>query len=84
MNPSLPTRDGHMLMVRIATGWNNCEYRSYQFVDPTGEDEDAVLAETADSWRRREGMQIAPTQTEQREMRAVVQKRLVPYLKIKA
>jgi hypothetical protein len=72
------------MMRWIATGWNNCEYRSYQFIDPTGEDEEAALAETPDSWRRREGMQIAPTQTEQREMRSVVQKRLMPFLKIKA
>jgi broad specificity phosphatase PhoE len=78
------TDDWYGIPPTRATGWNNCEYRSYQFIDPTGEDEEAALAETPDSWRRREGMQIAPTQTEQREMRSVVQKRLIPYLKIKA
>lgn len=64
-----------MLTKSIATGWRNCEYRSYQFADPNGDDEDAALAETPDSWRRREGKQIAPTLTEQRQLRSVVQKR---------
>ncbi|KAG9250437.1 histidine phosphatase superfamily [Emericellopsis atlantica] len=67
-----------------ATGWNNCEYRSYQFVDPTGKDEDAALQETPESWRRRQGLRVAPTRTEQKEMRAAVQKSVAPYLHISA
>lgn len=73
-----------MLTRRIATGWRNCEYRSYQFVDPTGDDEDAALAELPESWRRREGLQVAPTLTEQREMRSIVQKRIAPTFKAQA
>ena len=72
------------MLTTIATGWSNCEFRSYQFVDPTGQDEDAAIQETPESWRRRQGLQRVPTQTEQREMKAAVQKSLTPLLGIKA
>lgn len=75
------TDDWYGIPTKSTTGWRNCEYRSYQFADPTGTDEDAALKETADSWRRREGLQIAPTLTEQRELRSVVQKRIAPTFK---
>lgn len=67
----------------VATGWANCEFRSYQFVDPTGQDEDAALRETEESFQRRRGDIKAPTQTEQRELRPVVLEQMSPYLNIK-
>ncbi|KAJ6437692.1 phosphoglycerate mutase family protein [Purpureocillium lavendulum] len=66
-----------------ATGWANCECRSYQFADPTGEDEDAALVETEESRRRRTTSKPL-SGVEKRQMRAVVQERMIPYLKIKA
>ncbi|KAJ2983145.1 hypothetical protein NQ176_g915 [Zarea fungicola] len=39
----------------LRSSWANCEYRSYQFVDPTGQDSDASLRETVSSWQRRKG-----------------------------
>jgi len=77
------TDDWYGIPSGSATGWSNCEIRSYQFVDPTGQDEDAAIQEIPESWRRRQGLQKPPTTTEQREMRAAVQKSLAPLLKIK-
>uniref|UniRef100_A0A0B7K7N4 Phosphoglycerate mutase family protein n=1 Tax=Bionectria ochroleuca TaxID=29856 RepID=A0A0B7K7N4_BIOOC len=77
------TDDWHGIPTGSATGWANCQFRSYQFVDPTGQDDEAELVETAESWRRRQGDQIPPTRTELREMRAVVQEDVIPYLYIK-
>ncbi|KAF5018416.1 hypothetical protein F66182_9590 [Fusarium sp. NRRL 66182] len=65
-----------------ATGWDNCEFRSYQFVDPTGQDEDAALRETEESWKRRQGSITPPTATEQRQLRPVVLKQISPYLNL--
>ncbi|KAM0543377.1 hypothetical protein ACHAPJ_012336 [Fusarium lateritium] len=65
-----------------ATGWSNCEYRSYQFVDPTGQDEDAALRETEESWQRRQGSATAPTATEQRQLRPIVIKQVAPFLNL--
>ncbi|EEU47459.1 uncharacterized protein NECHADRAFT_92004 [Fusarium vanettenii 77-13-4] len=76
------TDDWHGVPDGRATGWSNCEFRSYQFVDPTGEDEDAALRETEESWQRREGNTIAPTQTEQRELRPIVLEKMAPYLNL--
>ncbi|KAF7544458.1 hypothetical protein G7046_g9784 [Stylonectria norvegica] len=77
------TDDWHGVPEGEATGWANCEFRSYQFVDPTGEDEDAALKETEESWQRRQGSTIAPTQTEQKQLRPVVLKQMSPYLNLK-
>ncbi|KAF9771977.1 hypothetical protein IL306_010363 [Fusarium sp. DS 682] len=63
-----------------ATGWSNCEYRSYQFVDPTGNDEDATLLETEESWKRRQGDTKPLTLTELRQLKAAAQKQVIPYL----
>lgn len=63
-----------------ATGWLNCEYRSYQFVDPTGKDEDAALRETSESWRRRHGNSIPLTVTEQLELRPLMIEKMGDYL----
>ncbi|KAK7425843.1 hypothetical protein QQZ08_007692 [Neonectria magnoliae] len=63
-----------------ATGWTNCEYRSYQFVDPTGKDEEAALRETSESWSRRHGSLVQLTATEQRELRPLMIEKMGPYL----
>jgi broad specificity phosphatase PhoE len=76
------TDDWHGIPDGRATGWNNCEYRSYHFVDPTGADEDAALLETEESWRRRQGDLKPLTQTELREIRSVAQRKVAPYLHI--
>ncbi|RGP70171.1 phosphoglycerate mutase family [Fusarium longipes] len=65
-----------------ATGWSNCEFRSYQFVDPTGKDEDAALLETEESWHRRRGDTKPPTATELRQVKPVAQKAMAPYLNL--
>lgn len=50
------------------TGWQNTEWRSYEFV--SGEDEEASLRETKESRERRRGMETPLTETEQRELRS--------------
>jgi hypothetical protein len=67
--------------VCLATGWENAEYRSYEFADPTGEDPGASLKETSESWERRRGREIQPTETEQRELMGIYYKEVGPYLK---
>lgn len=52
------------------TGWANTEYRSYQFVDKTGEDPNASIEELPESRRRRQGSEIPLTDAETRELRA--------------
>ncbi|KAJ8125030.1 hypothetical protein O1611_g8610 [Lasiodiplodia mahajangana] len=52
------------------TGWENTEYRSYQFKDTTGQDPNASIEELPESRRRRQGSEIPYTDTEMREMRA--------------
>lgn len=69
----------------LATGWSNCMCRSYQFAEALDDEDDVRLVETKESWGRREPASKQPlTATEQREIRAVVQKHMVPLLKIKA
>lgn len=58
----------------IAYPWGNCEHRMYEFTDPTGQDGNATLRETDDSWRRRKGEQRRYTDAEQMEMRGVMRK----------
>lgn len=67
----------------IATNWKNCEYRSYKFADATGKDEDAKLVETDESWRRRRGSEARLTDQEQDELRRMLQREIVPTLKVK-
>jgi hypothetical protein len=67
--------------VNVATSWRNCEYRTYQFVDPTGQDPDAQLRETDESWRRRHGSLKVPTAEEQRELRQLMVRELSPFFK---
>ncbi len=58
------------------TGWDNTEWRSYEFVEAEGGDADAALRETRVSWRRRRGSAIGLTETEQMELRAVAKEHL--------
>ncbi|OAA70271.1 phosphoglycerate mutase family protein [Cordyceps fumosorosea ARSEF 2679] len=64
-----------------ATSWKNCEYRSYQFVDLTGADEDAAIVETDESWQRRRGDKPRLSQHDLDELRVVAHGRIVPHLK---
>ncbi|KAI0864446.1 phosphoglycerate mutase-like protein [Xylaria cubensis] len=52
------------------TGWLNTEYRSYKFVDKTGQDSNASLEELPESRRRRKGALVPYTDAEMMEMRA--------------
>jgi hypothetical protein len=56
----------------VGTGWENCEYRSYEFKDPTGADPHASLRETKTSWRRRRGSAKGLSETEKQQLRAVM------------
>ncbi|KAG8671415.1 hypothetical protein FPOAC2_04752 [Fusarium poae] len=76
------TDDWYGVPAERATGWSNCEFRSYQFVDPTGKDEDAALLETEESWHRRRGDTKPPTVTELRQVKPVAQKAMAPYLNL--
>ncbi|GKT99832.1 phosphoglycerate mutase family protein [Fusarium langsethiae] len=76
------TDDWYGVPAERATGWSNCEFRSYQFVDPTGKDEDAALLETEESWHRRRGDTKPPTATELRQVKPVAQKAMAPYLNL--
>ena len=52
------------------TGWENTEFRSYEFVEDDGKGEDtASLRETEESRRRRHGDEKPLTRTEQMELR---------------
>ncbi|KAF4452222.1 phosphoglycerate mutase family protein [Fusarium austroafricanum] len=76
------TDDWYGVPEQRATGWANCEYRSYQFVDPTGKDEDATLRETTESFQRRLGDIKPPSATELREIKAISQKNMAPFLNL--
>ncbi|KAH8819806.1 phosphoglycerate mutase family protein [Xylogone sp. PMI_703] len=65
------------------TAWSNCEYRSYQFADPSGADDDARLVETLDSWQRKCNEE-KPSTCAQQGWRTVVHKRLAMVLRDKA
>ncbi|OAA51768.1 phosphoglycerate mutase family protein [Metarhizium rileyi] len=79
------TDDWDGVPIHAATGWSNCMCRSYRFAESPDDEDDVRLVETEESWGRRQpASKQPPTETEQRELRAVVQKRMVPYLKIKA
>ncbi|AEO64015.1 uncharacterized protein THITE_2109686 [Thermothielavioides terrestris NRRL 8126] len=57
------------------TGWDNTEWRSYEFAGGD-EDEEARLRETERSWRRRRGSEKGLTETEQMELRAALHSRV--------
>lgn len=54
------------------TGWENTEWRSYEFIEPTGNDDEASIRETEESWRRRRGSAKPLGETEQQQARAAV------------
>ena len=58
--------------------WKNCEYRTYQFKDTAGTDDDAWLMETPESWKRRRGEETPPTPAEQDQWKRTVYKELEP------
>lgn len=60
------------ILFSTGTGWENTEYRSYEFVEPAGEDTQASIRETKTSWRRRRGSSNPLTETEQQQLRSVV------------
>jgi hypothetical protein len=51
----------------VGTGWDNTEWRSYEFVEGTA---DASLEETKESRERRRGTEHPLTEDEQRELKA--------------
>lgn len=68
----------------IDTSWSNCEYRSYQFADASGQDDTAALLETDESWRRRRGSITRLSDHELDELRRVSHARIIPQLKVAA
>lgn len=66
------TEDWEGMDISRGTGWSNTEWRSYEFVDPQGNDEEASVRETAESWRRRRADAIQLTEAENTQLRAVL------------
>ncbi|EPE05777.1 phosphoglycerate mutase family protein [Ophiostoma piceae UAMH 11346] len=62
------TQDYDGMVPTRGTGWQNTEWRAYEFADPTGADADAALKETAASWERRRGTAQGMTAQEQLEL----------------
>ncbi|KAM0461031.1 hypothetical protein ACHAO4_001830 [Trichoderma viride] len=77
------TEDWHGITEIYPTSWKNCEYRSFQFIDPTGQDPSAEMRETDESWHRRHGSLKVPTVEEQRELRQMMERELAPFFKVK-
>jgi len=67
--------DGHASFT--GTGWANTEFRSYEFVNLEGGDENASLRETAGSRERRKGDEKPLTADEQRELKASAERQSV-------
>ncbi|KAF6819306.1 phosphoglycerate mutase family protein [Colletotrichum sojae] len=78
------TTDFHGIDDGKATGWKNTEFRSYTFADETGEDPEALLVETEESWRRRQGEKNRPSADEQAERKRVFYRDMEPFLKYTA
>jgi len=57
----------------VGTGWQNTEFRSYNFRH--GDDENASLVETEESRIRRAGHETALTEDEQRQLRSTAESR---------
>lgn len=77
------TDDWQGLSLQLRSTWANCDYRSYEFVDLSGREENAVLRETEASWRQRKGDdEKRPTTEEQKTLRDKVKKWLIPVLKV--
>jgi len=56
------------------TGWANCEYRAYEFLDQSGGDAAASLIETRTSRAARRGSEKSLSADEQRELKASAEK----------
>ncbi|GAB1315710.1 hypothetical protein MFIFM68171_05920 [Madurella fahalii] len=67
------TQDWDGMNMQKGTGWENTEWRSYEFANGE-EDEEARLRETEVSWRRRRGSAKGLTETEQMELRMAIGK----------
>ncbi|KAK3492481.1 histidine phosphatase superfamily [Neurospora hispaniola] len=71
------TQDFDGMDLNRGTGWDNTEWRTYEFVtDAQGQHGDVGLKETEESWRKRKGSAKPLTQTEQEEIMAAVDERL--------
>ncbi|EAA28395.3 hypothetical protein GE21DRAFT_9230 [Neurospora crassa] len=71
------TQDFDGMDLNRGTGWDNTEWRTYEFVtDAQGKDGDVGLKETEESWRKRKGSAKPLTETEQEEIMAAVDERL--------
>jgi hypothetical protein len=53
--------------MKLATGWQNTEYRSYHFADPS--DDNAYLVETQESWFSRHRETLRPSEEVQAELK---------------
>ena len=53
----------------------------FEFVDLDGNDPDAKIRETTESWRKRHGDNAPPSAEEMGEMRRIYYRQLSPYLK---
>jgi broad specificity phosphatase PhoE len=63
------TQDWDGMKLDKGTGWDNTEWRVYEFVE---EGDEARLGETKESYRARRGSMKGLTETEQRELKAAV------------
>lgn len=59
-------------LLRVGTAWDNTEWRSYEFVNPDADDDEASIRETDTSWRRRRGSAKPLGEAEQQQARAAV------------
>ncbi|KAH8887670.1 phosphoglycerate mutase [Thozetella sp. PMI_491] len=76
----LLTQDWDGMDPTRGTGWENTEYRTYEFVDPSGADPEARLQETKASWRSRRGSAKGLTETEQQQLRIALQRSMQEFL----
>ncbi|CAN8099262.1 unnamed protein product [Discula destructiva] len=66
------TQDWEGMDLTRGTGWDNAEYRSYEFDNPEGSDAVASIRETQPSWERRRGNAKPLSSAEQQQQRSVV------------
>lgn len=68
------TEDYDGMVPERGTGWQNTEWRAYEFADPSGADANAALKETAASWERRRGTAQGLTEQEAMELQLAYHK----------
>ncbi|KAG5988397.1 hypothetical protein E4U54_004671 [Claviceps lovelessii] len=77
------TDDWEGVPVDGATAWTNCMFRSYTFEECHEDEDDVRLVETRESRQRRQPLAKKPlTWAEERELKAAVQARIAPHLKM--